>query len=118
MTAEKDFKKLVRERMSKTGESYATARMNLMETLPSFLEQIRSEDRHRVALEVDARNIQVVEEASGQWVARAPEYPELIERAPTSERAQRLLVEAIWFRESGWRDQVDDETADYLDLTD
>jgi hypothetical protein len=29
MTKDRDFKKLVRERMTKTGESYSTARMNL-----------------------------------------------------------------------------------------
>lgn len=35
MTKQKHFKRRVRERMRKTGESYTTARLHLLETLPA-----------------------------------------------------------------------------------
>lgn len=82
-----------------------------------FLERIRAADNARVTREVEARRIRVAQEASGQWAKQTDEYPELTVRADTPDRAKRLLVDAIWFQESGWSDHVDDETADYLNLT-
>lgn len=116
MTDKKDFKKLVRERMAKTGESYTSARMHLLRSGP--WEQIDEETEASLAREVEARGIRVIHEASGAWAARTDEYPDLVEHADTPKRAKRLLLDAIWWKESDWRDHVDDETATYLDLQD
>jgi hypothetical protein len=73
MTDNKDFKRPVRERMAKTGESYATARMHFLDAPPpssGFLERIRAEDKARVTREVEARRIRGAQEESGEWAAQ------------------------------------------------
>lgn len=141
MTDNNDFKKLVRARMQKTGESYTTARMNLLSARtsstkpgaapepdradegaapkwPDFMERLLAEEAAELAHAVEFHGIRATREASGWWTATAPGYPGLERRAATRRDAERLVAEAIWEHRSGWRGQVDPETAAFLEMQD
>lgn len=104
MTTDKDFKKLVRARMAKTGESYMTARENML----------RKDDA--LSQEVEALGIRVIHESSGLWAARIRGNSELVTHGKTKEEAQHLMLEEVWRTESDWRNQVDDENISYIEL--
>lgn len=137
MTQNKDQKRLIRERMHKTGESYASARENFLrdprpgEALAGNQDVPRARLPDGVPLdatlgerwlESQARfyGIRVVHESSGRWVARSDDYPELRGEGDDAHAARRAMLDAIARepREDDffWRDAVDDETAFVIEL--
>lgn len=121
MTKQKTFKQKVRERMQKTGESYTTARMNLLAkdatdastAGSSVLERLQAEEQADLARMVEARDIRTEDEGGGSWAARTHEYPEIVGRGRTAVEAQRDLRDAIWWQKAGWQDHV--EVVDFYD---
>jgi predicted RNase H-like HicB family nuclease len=108
MTQERDFKRLVRERMAKTGESYSAARTNILKTDADTTE-LMSEARR---LGIAARQL------DGSWVAQVEQAPEFFAKGATKSEAIKQVIEAVWEAESAWDSQIDPETAHYLSLTD
>lgn len=138
MTQNKDQKRLIRERMEKTGESYSSARENfLREPRPRETAAVDHEiPRARLDegvpldailgegwLESQSRlyGVRVIHESSGRWVARSDDYPELRGEGDDANGARQSLLDLI-ARESRddffWRDAVDDDTAFVLELQD
>lgn len=108
MTQENDFKRLVRERMAKTGESYTAARMNVLKTEADTSE-----------LMSEARRLGIVAtQSDGSWLARVEQAPEFSATDASKSEAIKQVVEAVWEAEAAWDNQVDAETAHYLSLTD
>ncbi len=123
MTDKKDFKRLIRERMDKTGESYTAALKHFRENparpgAVDLLAQWDAEEEAFVAQQVEELGIRVIHEASGRWAARTNDYPNLVEYGATAEDAKRRLVHLISGMNEGWQDQLDSETVDYIGLQD
>jgi hypothetical protein len=76
MTIDKDFKKLVRERMAKTGESYTAALHHLRGGSTSTSADDLVDDDTVYTIEVD-----------GRWSARNPSHPNSVGHGPTKRRA-------------------------------
>lgn len=66
--------------------------------------------------EGDRLGARTILEGSGRWAARMDNGR--VEYAGTEVEALRKLVLAAWDAESYWRNQVDGDTASYLDLQD
>lgn len=107
MTIDKDFKNLVRERMAKTGESYAAARAQVLAS-----REVSAQPRD------GDRSVRVIHEASWRWAARDDAYPELVGHGSTQDEAKHRLFELITQYESDWRNQIDDENVQYIELQD
>jgi hypothetical protein len=139
MTKDKDFKKVVRARSAKTGESYSTARSHLVnspdeasrpseassrddarfEPEPgSLLAQFRAEDERNARREIDDRRIRVERDDTGRWVARSDEYPNLVGRGSTELDAAIFLIAEIGEANASWHDYVDDDSIAYIENQD
>ena len=105
MTTDKDFKNLVRARMTKTGESYAAARAKISTSRGT---SVQPEDH----------DVRVIQESSGRWAARNDSYPDLVGFGSAQHEAAHQLLEQITQYESDWRNQIDDENVRYIELQD
>ena len=96
MTKEKDFKRLIRARMEKTGESFTAARANLLAKSPPPL----PDDYESIAGKSDAT---MVESTGKSW----PEWVAILDRARAASMEHgviaRWVVES--FEVSGWWSQ-------------
>ncbi len=124
MTTKKDFKKLVRQRMDKTGESYTTAhrhlvgdgpRANLPEPIAEDLERRMAREREQ---EIESYGIEVLEGPPGMWTATTKVEGGITERGRTSEEARQRLISSIWAAQWDWRNAVDPDTILYLENQD
>ncbi|WP_438023567.1 hypothetical protein [Sorangium sp. So ce233] len=111
MTSDKDFKKLVRSRMEKTGESYTAARASLLQK--DRTASAATDELERLRREAEQYGARVIHEASGRWAARADNG--MVEYGSTEAEAYERLIDAIWQYEMDWRNNVDDDTAFYLE---
>lgn len=81
MTIDKDFKKIVRERMAKTGESYTAA-----------LRQLRGEGAEGASGPPEADGFLYAVEVDGRWSARDPSNPGHVGYGPTKRRACSAML--------------------------
>ncbi len=93
MTKDKDLKRLIRARMEKTGESYTSARANLLAAAPPPL----PDDYEKLAGMSDA----AVSKATGKtWV----EWTEILDRVRAAEMEHRAIADFVYANHeiSGW----------------
>jgi len=111
MTNNKDFKKRVRARMAKTGESYTTARMNILKQQEPPPSPYAPEELANEALRpwgADDPETRVIQEPSGRWVARIDDYPpEFVGYGEDPDEARAALQRVI-DAESDWRNAIVD----------
>lgn len=107
MTRDKDFKRIVRQRMAKTGESFVTARTAIL-----------TKGEGLAMKEDETLRVRTIHETSGRWAARSDLYPRLVGYGTSEEESKERLSELIMQHESAWQNHVDDECVRYIELQD